>query len=170
MPVKTKRKLPDAPGMVNGRAVFYGDRPGDTVTSTMQTASSGGTPWAEHPAFRQLAVRVWVKWNWHGYVFYKLEYTDRHGNRVTKSHVPGDARSRKELRAFLEHRRTASKQREEQGYQVNGPDTRKVPIRDWARQPIESTQLEPGKIVRCHSYKQFEKEVERRNLEIYKIQ
>lgn len=170
LPVKTQRKLPDAPGMVNGRAVFYGQAGGDTVASTVQTHTGGATPWSEHPAFRQPDCYVWIKHDWHGYIFFQVSYTDAQGETVTKSHIPGDARSRAELRPYLESRRKRKQEIAEHGYQVKGPDTRKVAIRDWARQPIESTQLEPGKTVRCHSYKQFEKEVERRNLEIYKIQ
>lgn len=169
LPVRQQRAVPDAPAVIQGRAVFYGDRPGDRVTSTVET-TEGAATFREHPAFREPHCRVRIRTDWNGYVFYDVEYTNRHGQRVRKSHIPADAAARRERRGYLASRQAKRRAREQHGFRLCGPETRAVPIRDWARQPIESTQLEPGKTVICHSYRQFEKEVERRNLEIYKIQ
>lgn len=147
-----------APHTRANQPCFYdnGGNPNLVVDSVMRSKARAPSD-IDMPEFR-------VRMKCHasdGEIYLRVEYRHRNGHMVTRwlwetpeqyASLRADARRKRQ-------RRRDEQERLERGEQVGSRHTVR---REFERKPILSTQLEPGVTVRCTSYKQFEREVERR--------
>lgn len=153
---KTRRKpraVVDSPTTRIGEACFYGSsaNPHGVVVDSNIGATSSPSIDVDFPELkiRQTLDTLGVKID-------RADYRHRNGHMVTRwilvSPVQYEA-----LRSWWRRR-----QARKRAFAANPVTASRTTHREFDRKPILSTQLEPGVTVKCNSYSQFEREVERR--------
>jgi hypothetical protein len=162
-PKKTKPKPVEAPHVRAGQPCFYADGAGPDVVVDSHVGSDKTV--SVQRDFEDFKVRMNCE-SAEGEKFLRVEYRHANGHMVTRWLWETEAQYQA-MRAYV--RRIQARKRRERAHFEAGGTVKTKPSRDFERKPILSTQLEPGVTVRCNSYSQFEREVERRNKQIGKI-
>lgn len=152
----------DAPHTRANQPCFYdnGGNPNLVVPSVLEGRVGTAAAARDWPEFR-----VWSTLETGCERIDRVSYRHRHGHVVERwlleTRAQFDA-----LRAWRRRRRTRLRDEVARGARGERVGARHTTHREFDRQPIRSTQLEPGVTIECRSYRAFEREVERRGKQI----